>query len=79
MYGGVINYELGPHTSNSDQVYILSLPAFQWFKATYPPGFSRALRACHTTNMNQMIIIGGTDPIHSPKPLAIFLLITHQT
>lgn len=62
MYGGIINYELGPRTPNSDQVYILSLPAFQWFKAIYPPGSSRALHTCHTTNTNQMIIIGGVDP-----------------
>ena len=63
MYGGVINYEIGPGTPNSDQVYILSLPAFRWFKATFPPRFSRALHTCHTTNnTNQMIIIGGVDP-----------------
>lgn len=62
MYGGIINYELGPRTPNSDQVYILSIPAFQWFKAIYPPRFSRALHTCHTTNTNQMIIIGGVDP-----------------
>lgn len=62
MYGGVINYEIGPNTSNSDQVYILSIPAFQWFQAVYPPAFSRAIHTCHTTNTNQMIIIGGVDP-----------------
>lgn len=63
MYGGVINYQLGPRTPNSDQVYILSLPAFQWVQATYPPRFSRALHTCHSTkNTNQMIIIGGVDP-----------------
>ena len=62
MYGGVINYKHGSNAANSDQVYILSLPAFQWFKAIYPPGFSRALHTCHTTNTNQMIIVGGVDP-----------------
>lgn len=62
MYGGVINYQIGPDTVNSDQVYILSIPAFQWFQAAYPPAFSRAKHTCHTTNTNQMIIIGGVDP-----------------
>lgn len=62
MYGGVINDQVGPNTVNSDQVYILSIPAFQWFQAVYPPAFSRALHTCHTTNNNQMIVIGGVDP-----------------
>ena len=62
MYGGVINYQIGPNSVNSDQVYILSIPAFRWFQAVYPPAFSRAAHTCHTTNTNQMIIIGGVDP-----------------
>ena len=67
MYGGIVNYELGPNAANSDQVYVLSLPAFQWFKAIYPPGFSRALHTCHTTNTNQMIIVGGVDPSNDTR------------
>lgn len=62
MYGGVINYNLGPNGESSDQVYVLSLPAFQWFKAIYPPTYSRALHTCHKTHTNQMIIVGGVDP-----------------
>ncbi|MCJ1349086.1 hypothetical protein MMC31_007322 [Peltigera leucophlebia] len=61
LYGGVINNLIGPDTVNSDQVYILSIPAFRWFQAVYPPAFSRATHTCHTTNTNQMIVIGGVD------------------
>lgn len=67
MYGGVIDYKIGPGTANSDQVYILSLPAFHWFQAIYPQGFSRALHTCHTTNTNQMIIVGGVDPSNDTR------------
>ncbi|MCJ1346403.1 hypothetical protein MMC31_004619 [Peltigera leucophlebia] len=64
MYGGVIDYRVGPKAENSDQVYILSIPAFQWFQANYPPAHSRAIHTCHSTKTNQMIIIGGVDPTH---------------
>lgn len=59
-----VDYRVGPKAENSDQVYILSIPAFQWFQANYPPAHSRAIHTCHSTKTNQMIIIGGVDPTH---------------
>ena len=56
--------QVGAITASSDQVYILAIPAFQWFQAPYRSGFSRSTHSCHTTNTSQMIIIGGVDPTH---------------
>ncbi|KAL8636037.1 MAG: hypothetical protein Q9226_009297 [Calogaya cf. arnoldii] len=47
-----------------DEVYVLSLPAFAWFKADYP---ARQSRTGHTCNLvgkgnRQMLSIGGKNP-----------------
>ena len=49
------------------------IPSFQWFQTEYQLDTSRHLHTCHTTNTNQLIIIGGLDPgsggweLFSPK------------
>lgn len=65
MHGGVISNVLGPKTANSDQVYVLSLPSFRWFRASYTPINPRGGHTCHATNSSQMILIGGSDPTYS--------------
>lgn len=62
MHGGVIDNVFGPQTKNSDQVYVLSLPSFQWFRANYKPISPRTGHTCHATASGQMIMIGGEDP-----------------
>ena len=44
-----------------DQIYILSLPSFAWFKATYQPIQSRTHHTCHPVGAGnrQMLVIGG--------------------
>ncbi|MCJ1268773.1 hypothetical protein MMC22_008661 [Lobaria immixta] len=64
MHGGVINNVVGSQAANSDQVYILSLPSFRWFRANYTSAHSRGGHTCHIKN-SQMIMIGGQDPTHS--------------
>lgn len=59
MYGGVIN---SYSAKSPDEVFILSIPAFQWFRAEDQLGVPRALHTCHTTKTNQLIIVGGVDP-----------------
>jgi hypothetical protein len=63
MYGG--QYGSGPFGSNnqfvSDEVYVLSLPTFQWSKANYTPADNRILHTCHALG-RQMLSIGGLDP-----------------
>ncbi|MCJ1268935.1 hypothetical protein MMC22_008823 [Lobaria immixta] len=63
MHGGVINNVFGSQASHSDQVYILSLPSFRWFRANYTSAYSRSGHTCHVTN-SQMIMIGGQDPTY---------------
>ena len=62
MYGGSPN---SPTPSDVDQIYILSLPSFTWFKANYPPGMGRIHHTCHAVN-SQLVAIGGLDPAASP-------------
>lgn len=44
-------------------MYILSVPAFEWFKANYTSISPRAGHTCHPAGNNQMILIGGSSPI----------------
>ena len=61
IHGGIINNSLGPN-SQTDEIYILSLPSFQWFKADYPSLYPRTGHKCVATGTSQMVIIGGLDP-----------------
>lgn len=45
-----------------DEVYVLSLPAFAWFKADYPAQHPRILHTCHTVGNGQVLSVGGHDP-----------------
>lgn len=63
MHGGVINNVFGSQASNSDQVYMLSIPSFRWFRANYTSAHSRGGHTCHIKN-SQIIMIGGQDPTY---------------
>jgi hypothetical protein len=45
-----------------DEVYVLSLPSFVWFKADYPANLSREGHTCHLIGNRQMLTFGGADP-----------------
>ncbi|KAL9036718.1 MAG: hypothetical protein Q9180_004135 [Flavoplaca navasiana] len=45
-----------------DEVYVLSLPAFRWFKADYPAQYPRFRHSCNVVGNRQMLSIGGQDP-----------------
>ncbi|KAI9875031.1 MAG: hypothetical protein M1830_009003 [Pleopsidium flavum] len=62
MHGGMIKGHPGSGSTGSDQVYILSLPAFRWFQANYSSAYPRAYHTCHAARDSQMIIIGGLNP-----------------
>lgn len=49
-------------TSALDEVYILTLPAFVWFKANYTSTVSRQGHTCHVVGNRQLLTIGGIDP-----------------
>ncbi|KAL8969878.1 MAG: hypothetical protein Q9183_001787 [Haloplaca sp. 2 TL-2023] len=45
-----------------DEVHVLSLPAFAWFKADYPARHPRRRHTCHVVGNRQMLSIGGLNP-----------------
>ena len=62
IQGGFVNRgDTAVPISEAADVYILSLPSFQWFKANSPSGGPRAFLTCHSAGNNQMILVGGYD------------------
>ena len=55
----------------ADQVYVLSLPSFHWFKADYPSLSPRARHTCVVANGSQMIAVGGLNPSGVPQGYTI--------
>ena len=45
-----------------DEVWVLSVPAFVWFKANYTSQATRYKHTCHLVGNRQMLTIGGDDP-----------------
>ncbi|KAL8801700.1 MAG: hypothetical protein Q9182_004294 [Xanthomendoza sp. 2 TL-2023] len=85
MYGGLNIPGINGNTSLTqykddvalDQVYVLSLPAFAWFKADYAAQHPRIRHTCHVVGNRQMLSIGGHDPtngyndsVATPDPFA---------
>ena len=58
------------HNAERDEVYILSLPAFAWFKANYTSVDPRIYHTCHVVG-NQMMSIGGLNPSFATIPDAL--------
>lgn len=63
IYGG---YGFPPETTGYDDIYILTIPSFQWIRGPYPPGsnssgpFPKNMASCNVVNNAQMLVIGGT-------------------
>jgi Kelch motif len=49
--------------ATSDQVFVLSLPGFVWFKADYVPTNVRMMHTCDIVGQgkSQMVVVGGID------------------
>lgn len=45
-----------------DEVWVLSLPAFAWFKANYSSSATRYRHTCNLVGKSQMLSLGGLDP-----------------
>ncbi|KAJ5046758.1 uncharacterized protein L3040_003988 [Drepanopeziza brunnea f. sp. 'multigermtubi'] len=54
---------LGSAALPYDEIYILTLPAFQWIKVPYPPAKPRHGHTCETVGNRQMLVIGGVDTL----------------
>jgi hypothetical protein len=48
-----------------DEIYVLSLPSFQWFKADYPATMARFEHCCNVVGQRQMLVVGGAPSIDS--------------
>ena len=68
IHGGVVDIIMGQTGEKFDQVYVLSLFAFRWFRANSTTTFSRMAHTCHATDTRQMIMIEGTNPLFSTWP-----------
>ncbi|KAL9610097.1 MAG: hypothetical protein Q9167_005176 [Letrouitia subvulpina] len=70
MYGGQDNLGSGGSLTTEqidankalDEVFVLSLPAFRWFKANYTAEKPRYRHTCQIVGKRQMLSIGGLDP-----------------
>ncbi|KAL9585505.1 MAG: hypothetical protein Q9212_001489 [Teloschistes hypoglaucus] len=60
VYGGY-NGNLGFRAIPYDEVYVLSLPAFYWFKVDYPPQHPRDGHTCNAVGGSQIVTVGGQD------------------
>ncbi|KAH7313854.1 hypothetical protein B0I35DRAFT_480501 [Stachybotrys elegans] len=63
IYGGA---GFPPHTTGYDDIYILSIPSFQWIRGPYPVGsnvtgpYPKSMMSCNVVHRAQMLVIGGT-------------------
>ncbi|KAL8754513.1 MAG: hypothetical protein Q9184_005090 [Pyrenodesmia sp. 2 TL-2023] len=60
LYGGDPR-GLRPNTVPYDEIFILSLPAFHWFKVDYLPQHPRGGHSCNAVGGSQVISVGGWD------------------
>jgi hypothetical protein len=51
-----------PAAVQFDEIYILSLPAFRWFRAPYEARHARHRHTCHIVGRRHLLSIGGLDP-----------------
>jgi hypothetical protein len=61
---------LGSAAVPFDEIYILTLPAFEWIKVNYAPANPRHGHSCHTVGNRQMLVIGGVDSLASSTTTA---------
>ncbi|KAK7520614.1 hypothetical protein IWZ03DRAFT_142747 [Phyllosticta citriasiana] len=58
VYGGWGD-TLGPAATPYDEIYILTLPAFEWIKHDYTPEAARLAHSCEAVGGSQILLIGG--------------------
>lgn len=62
IYGGA---GFPPSTAGYDDIYILTIPSFQWIRGPYPVGsnvtgaYPKSMMSCNVIDNSQMIVIGG--------------------
>lgn len=62
VYGGqTYSYDATSRAEEGDTLYILSLPAFHWFKSTVRSGDPRIYHTCNIAGNSQMLSVGGIN------------------
>ena len=59
MYGGFFKNDESEQQI-WDEIWILSIPAFRWFKVYEATDISRSGHTCHNVDSRYMMVIGGT-------------------
>jgi hypothetical protein len=70
VFGGSTNLTIDVADADDSgylDVFILSMPAFRWFKTNAPTESRRANHFCQVIGQSQMLVIGGRDPSHDPS------------
>lgn len=65
VFGGAVNTAFNLASLDDEvykDVYVLSLPAFRWFKANATVNVRRSSHTCSVNGKRQMISIGGRPP-----------------
>ncbi|KAK0719058.1 hypothetical protein B0T21DRAFT_351819 [Apiosordaria backusii] len=64
IYGGS---GFPPSTAGYDDIYVLTIPSFQWIRGPYPKDsnitgpFPKNMMSCNVVNNAQMVIVGGSN------------------
>lgn len=61
VYGGSVSASEGAATAG-DALYILTMPAFHWFRVDWPTGDPRFWHTCNLAGNSQMLSVGGLNP-----------------
>jgi len=56
-----------------DEIHILTLPAFQWYKVQYPPLNPRHTVTCHSVGGGQILTIGGLNSDNTEPDPDVYL------
>jgi hypothetical protein len=70
VFGGSTNLTIDVADADDTgylDVFVLSMPAFRWFKTNAPTESRRANHFCQIIGQRQMLVIGGRDPSHDPS------------
>lgn len=65
MYGGMVEQDA---SLRFDDVWVLSLPSFEWHQAGHTPVLGRKDHSCTMAGQRQMVIVGGLNPNASDPP-----------
>ncbi|KAL8953759.1 MAG: hypothetical protein Q9222_000376 [Ikaeria aurantiellina] len=64
IYGGY-GGNLGAGAEQYDEIWVLTLPAFEWVQVDAPHGYGRIGHTCHVVGNSQLLSIGGADAAQS--------------